>query len=154
MTESGDSKNEQGNSLGNFISSQSNFVSSDEYIKEMKSAKAKRASNYEVSKFYSDAPVSMPKWVQWVRLICFHFWRHATFRWCVYLAPLLVFGILASSGVFDNERLRYSESWSFGRGNIADYSTLIWIFIFVLPTVWVWRKPILKLIGFLNKSAE
>ena len=81
-------------------------------------------------------------------------WQYAVFRWCVYQAPLLVFGILASSGVFDSESLRYSESWSFGRDNIEDYSALIWILILTLPAVWVWRKPLWRAIGFLNKKAD
>jgi hypothetical protein len=68
-------------------------------------------------------------------------WSYAVFRWCVYQAPLLLFGILASnSGLLD--------------ADFRDYETPIWILIFALPAVWVWRKPIWKAIGFLNKKAE
>ena len=70
-------------------------------------------------------------------------WGYAVFRWAVYQTPLLVFGILASSGVFDSEsRFRFSESWTFGRDRLSPYSGLFWFLIFALPAVWVWRKPI------------
>ena len=101
-------------------------------------------------------------------------WQYAVFRWCLYHTPLLVCGILASNGAFDNSpyRIRHHMNgypWRLGDTHFRDYATLIWILIFALPAVWVWRRPIWKLVkqvwkqvwklvkqalGFLNKKAE
>lgn len=92
-------------------------------------------------------------------------WSYAVFRWSVYVTPLLVFGLLLSNAAFSG-KLYFSRSRSFyyyknyrvGGLDLEDYATLIWVFILALPAVWVWRKPIWKLVkqalGFLNKKAE
>jgi hypothetical protein len=78
-------------------------------------------------------------------------WQYAAFRWFVYQTPLLVFGLLLKGGAFSTYSYSlYKISWV----RLGDYATLIWILIFALPAVWVWRKPIWKAVGFLNKKAE
>ena len=58
-------------------------------------------------------------------------WQYASLRWCVYQIPLLVFGFVMR--------------------NAGSSNVIIWILIFAIPVVWVWRKPIFR---FLNESAK
>ena len=73
-------------------------------------------------------------------------WGYAVFRWCVYQATLLFYCLLFCVGM----DMGFSP---------------IWIFILACPAVWVWRKPILKMVkpmsklakqvlGYLNNKAE
>lgn len=89
-------------------------------------------------------------------------WQYAVFRWCVYQIPLLVFGLVLKLGVFDswNGTPYEYETESTNPWKIIPNGLVVpmWILIFTLPAIWVWRKPIWKLlkqaIGFLNKKAE
>ena len=111
-------------------------------------------------------------------------WQYPVFRWCVYQTPLLVFGLLLKYGAFDYYAGNvYSQGrpMSFWIGDVYtrdggrhwkkgdipygffswDWTSgvvLIWVLILASPAVWVWRKPIWKLVkqslGFLNKKAE
>ena len=80
-------------------------------------------------------------------------WQYAVFRWFVYQALVFVIGVNASVELNRTRGTRGSHGI-----NPPDYATLFWILIFALPAVWVWRKPIWKLVkqalGFLNKKAE
>ncbi len=84
-------------------------------------------------------------------------WSYAVFRWCVYQTPLLVFVLLLRGGLFDFRYQRPYEIWDW---ELLDWmsESSIWILILTLPIVWVWRKPIWKMVkqalGFLNKKAE
>ena len=83
-------------------------------------------------------------------------WSYAVFRWCVYQTPLLVFGLLLRAGQIDEAAM--ARSYHFGDLNWAHYPHVIWILIFTLPALWVWRKTIWSLIKpivrLLNKSAD
>jgi len=79
-------------------------------------------------------------------------WQYAMFRWCVYVTPLLVFGVLLRQEAFAAGSIR--DPYDIGNTQFADYAIHIWILIFTLPAVWVWRKPIWNVIGFLNRKAE
>ena len=79
-------------------------------------------------------------------------WSYAVFRWCVYQTPLLVFGLLLKDEVF--AKGRYRDPYDLGNTGLEDYAILIWVLLLTLPALWVWRKPIWKAIGFLNKKAD
>ena len=76
-------------------------------------------------------------------------WQHAVFRYIVLLifcwvGAYILFGFLSGSYIL---RIKGFNS------NQDEY--LAWsILIPILLIFWVWRKPIWKLIGFLNKKAE
>ena len=82
--------------------------------------------------------------------------RYAVSRYFIYLGPVLVFMLLLKGGVFDfyNGTSYEIESKTGEPIKLRDWAHILWIFIFTLPAVWVWRRPILKLISFLNKVAE
>ncbi len=75
-------------------------------------------------------------------------WQYAVFRWCVYfpvgygIAWLLGFlsGITFPINGFNGDQQDFLP-WSFP---IA----------FVITALWVWRKAIWRVIGFLNRIAE
>ena len=81
-------------------------------------------------------------------------WQYAVFRWCVYQTSLLVFGLLLKGGVLSD----FGTPPRVVPEDLSNFGSLIWILIFTLPAVQVWRKPIWKLvkqaIRFLNKQAE
>ena len=91
-------------------------------------------------------------------------WSKPLFRWCVYVTPLVVFGILSEAGSFDSGSPLWflghplGVSWEFGDARLGSYSTVFWILIFALPAVWVWRKPLkkhlLRVTSFLNRVAD
>ena len=86
-------------------------------------------------------------------------WSYAVFRWCVYQTPLLVFGLLLMAGQLDVKGAHDSYEIQIGKTAAQDLdleslAIPIWFLIFAPPAVWVWRKPIWKAIGFLNKKAE
>ena len=99
-------------------------------------------------------------------------WQYAVFRWCVYFTPLLVFGLLLKYGAFDFFYSAHGDTWikcdhpyGFGLWEWRSDAVLIWVLILAVPAVWVWRRPIWKLVkqvwklvkqalGFLNKKAE
>ena len=77
-------------------------------------------------------------------------WQYAVFRWCVYQAPLLAFGIMLKEEVFAIGG--YQEPYEFyNHYFFSEYAIPMWILIFAVPAVWVWRKP---LFSWLNKKAE
>jgi hypothetical protein len=75
-------------------------------------------------------------------------WSSSVFRWFVFVLPMPVFADL----VFED--LDCESPF----GNNTTTVNIIWICIFILPALWVWRKPIWKLLkqalGFLNKKEE
>ena len=83
-------------------------------------------------------------------------WQYPVFRWCVYQTPLLVFMLMFKGGALDfyNGSSYEFEGRSWGPVKLRDWALIFWILIFILPAVWVWRKPIWKAIGFLNKKAD
>ncbi len=80
-------------------------------------------------------------------------WQYAVFRWCVYQTPLLVFGLLLRNGAFC-DLYHTGIRYVLYKSDLKDYAILIWILILTPPAVWVWRKQVWKVIGFLNKKAE
>ena len=77
-------------------------------------------------------------------------WQHAVFRWCAYQVIWIgILGFFFYLFVAGSSGLNPSEETILLVGAIVG-PTLI--------TVWVWRKPIWKLVkqalGFLNKKAE
>ena len=73
-------------------------------------------------------------------------WQYAVFRWCVYFTPLLVFGLLLEFGALDADSYEIDNKIFGTKSDIIINATLIWILIFALPAVWVWRKPIWKMV--------
>ena len=71
-------------------------------------------------------------------------WQSAVFRWFVYVTPLLVFADLVSEDL-DRKMGFYDNTTAVN---------IIWVLLLTLPALWVWRKPIWKAIGFLNKKAD
>ena len=81
-------------------------------------------------------------------------WQYAVFRWCVYFTPPFIFWFLAGAGAFASGSRRYA-SYRFGWERMPTVLVvLVWFLILTVPAVWVWRKPIWKAVGFLNKKAE
>jgi len=81
-------------------------------------------------------------------------WRYPGFRWCVYQTPLLVFGLSLKAGIFTTKFGKWGVPYMFLESKLDDWAIFIWILIFTLPAVWVWRKPLWTAIGFWNKKAE
>ena len=71
-------------------------------------------------------------------------WQHAVFRFIV-LTPAIWLGLVLSfvfvSGGSKRETQDFLAGWS-------------WWIAPLLVILWVWRKPVWKAIGFLNKKAE
>ena len=97
--------------------------------------------------------------------------KTALYRWCVYQVWFLVGGLILRFGVFvfeSNHIYRpHSQSNQFERihgslvrkhefvdRNFSDYSVFLWILVFTLPAIWVWRKPLMRLGSFLNRVAD
>jgi len=102
-------------------------------------------------------PPGFNSWVEQAFVRIKELWQYAMFRWCVYQAPLVVFGLLFEIGGLDFPGRIDKPGHLFGN-DLSDYAILIWVLILAIPIVWVWRKPIWKLVkqalGFLNKKAE
>jgi hypothetical protein len=60
-------------------------------------------------------------------------------------------GYFFSRGRYPNKTY---DDYHWNNTDFADFAIPMWILIFALPAVWVWRKPLWKAIGFLNKKAE
>ena len=90
--------------------------------------------------------------------------QYAVLRWSLYQALFLAFGLLLKNGVLDrdaNPVLKERDDWTpyeIINWSLAESVALVWVLIFTLPAVWVWRKaiskPIRHLIGFLNNAAD
>ena len=86
-------------------------------------------------------------------------WSKAVFRWFVYGGIPLLFWTLAGVGAFSWEG-GDDSAFEFDNANPVSegMGIFIWFLILIIPSVWVWRKPIWKLvkqaIGFLNRKAE
>ena len=84
------------------------------------------------------------------------------FRWAVYQVGAVVLGLCLMNGIFSDEptRFRVLGRYHIYKWDVEDTipAVLIWILLFVLPAVWVFRKPLWKAvgkaIGFLNKKAD
>lgn len=99
-------------------------------------------------------------------------WQYPVFRWCVYQTPLLVFGLLLRSGWFSTEVDFFLEvyttrtpeemwmvhSYHFGVVDLQQYAKWIWVLIFWIPAMWVWRRAVVRMwksqLRWLNKQAE
>ena len=80
-------------------------------------------------------------------------WSYAVFRWCVYGGIPLLFWTLAGIGVFGGSP---DKAFEFGNDNPVSegMGIFIWFLIFIIPAVWVWRKPLMRLGSFLNRVAD
>ena len=93
------------------------------------------------------------------------FRQYAVVRFFAYFISLFTLGMMLKFGVFDFRYSKYTERWLKDEDayeivgfELESIAAFIWILIFVLPVVWVWRKPISKRVKnafvFLNKLAE
>lgn len=74
-------------------------------------------------------------------------WQYAVFRFIV-LAPAIWFGLFIVHGI------RFSDDGKIQGYNDDFLAGWSWWIAPLLVILWVWRKPIWKAIGFLNKKAE
>ena len=68
----------------------------------------------------------------------------------------LAFGFMLQSGMFYRLQLkpRSYGRYHFIKGDVSEFSLLIWAVLILLPAIWVWRKAFGRLISFLNHVAS
>ena len=89
-------------------------------------------------------------------------WSKPLFRWFVYQIPVLVLWWMFASGIFgtngyDAEKggYDYPEYKIETIVKLPEFLIIpMWILILTVPTVWVWRKPLMHLGSFLNRVAD
>ena len=87
------------------------------------------------------------------------------FRWSVYQASTFVFVVLIPYLIYSSyienvvndyelpldEKFPAGLVWGDGWIWVIPY---IWTVVLILPTIWVWRKPLMRLSSFLNRVAN
>ncbi len=83
--------------------------------------------------------------------------RSAVFRWFVYQIALVVFGLLVRAGVIEYDYLidqNPANPYEFLRVDLLPVWYLVWVLVFTIPALWVWRNQLKRIIGWLDKKAE
>ena len=82
------------------------------------------------------------------------------FRWSVYQASTFVFVVLIPYLIYSSYIVNFANKYDlpldevdWGKGWIW-VIPYIWIVVLTLPTIWVWRKPLMRLGSFLNRVAD